>query len=109
MNKLDMLVTLLSLYVAFNSMPFFQNLLVQSLMTRMRALRSQIGSVKPTIGWKRGTPRTNRKQPHLMPASPAFIPDFSESREMHDTRVEMLQLVCKSDHPSKKVLMSTYI
>jgi len=39
-----------------------------------------------------------------MPVSPAFIPNFSESREMHDTQVEMLQLACKSDCPSKEVV-----
>jgi len=68
----------------------------------MGSIRSQVGSVHHNIGWKRGRPRT--KQFLHMPVSPAFIPDFSESRDMHDTRVEMLQLACKSDRPSKEVV-----
>jgi len=65
-------------------------------MARVRNLRSKKGNVG-------GAPRIT-KQHHHMPISPAFIPDFSESRDMHDTRVEMLQLACQSVHPSTEVV-----
>jgi len=70
-------------------------------MARVRCLRCKKGNV-------RGAPRTI-KQRQQMPLSPAFIPEFSESREMHDTRVELLQLACKSVHPSKEVISACLI
>lgn len=72
-------------------------------MARVRGLRRLSGNVQATKGWKPGMLK-GLKPLNNMPVSPAFIPDLSESRELHDTRVEMLQLACQSVNPSKEVV-----